>query len=166
MNMRIAALAITVTGAGVLVLSGCSSSSTPKDFTAVSAKPTITQVDTGATGSSVGDYSVFNAAVTKDGEPFGVLYGQKLLVAEPGLEGAPEGLGRYQNHLEFDLPDGTITVTGLQYYTVDGSAPDIAVTQGEDRAIVGGTGAYEGAQGVLHSVVNADGTRTQEFDFC
>jgi hypothetical protein len=113
----------------------------------------------------VGDYSVFNAAVTKDGQPFGVLYGQKLLVAEPGQDGAPEGLGRYQNHLEFDLPDGTITVTGLQYYTVDGSIPDIALSEGEDRAIVGGTGAYAGAQGVLRSTTNVDGTRTQSFDF-
>jgi hypothetical protein len=132
----------------------------------VSAKPTITQIDTGASGSSAGDYSVFSAAVTKDGQPYGSLYGQKLLVAEPGQAGAPDGLGRYENHLEFDLPDGTITVTGLQYYTTDGSIPDIALTQGEDRAIVGGTGAYEGARGVLRSTTNADGTRTQDFDFC
>jgi hypothetical protein len=165
MNVTHAALAATLTGVSILGLSACSSSSTPADFTAVSAKPTVTQVDTGATGSTVGDYTVFNAAVTKDGQPFGVLYGQKLLVAEPGQDGAPQGLGRYENHLEFDLPDGTISVEGLQFYTTDGSVPDVALTKGEDRAIVGGTGAYAGAHGVLHSTTNADGTRTQSFDF-
>ena len=163
--VKVKAVAVTLMGASALVLSGCSSSSAPDDFSVVSGKPTQTQVDSGTAGSSVGDYSVFNAAVTKDGQPFGVLYGQKLLVAEPGQDGAPEGLGRYQNHLEFDLPDGTITVTGLQYYTVDGSIPDIALSEGEDRAIVGGTGAYAGAQGVLRSTTNVDGTRTQSFDF-
>jgi hypothetical protein len=166
MNVTHAAIAATLAGVSILGLSACSSSSTPADFTAVSAKPTVTLVDTGATGSSVGDYTVFNAAVTKDGQPFGFLYGQKLLVAEPGQDGAPQGLGRYENHLEFDLPDGTISVEGLQFYTTDGSVPDIALTKGEDRAIVGGTGAYAGAHGVLHSTTNADGTRTQSFDFC
>ena len=165
MKLRIAVVAVSLTGVSALALSGCSSSSTPEDFSAVSGKPAVTQIDTGAAGSSVGDYTVFNATVTKDGQPFGTLYGQKLLVAEPGQDGAPEGLGRYENHLEFDLPDGTISVAGLQYYTLDGSVPDIALSKGEERAIVGGTGAYAGAHGVLTSTTNADGSRTQSFDF-
>lgn len=84
--VKVKAVAITLMDVSALVLSGCSSSSAPDDLSVVSGKPNITQIDTGAAGSSVGNYSVFDAAVTKDGQPFGVLYGQKLIVAELRLQ--------------------------------------------------------------------------------
>jgi len=155
--------AISIIAAGIIAFgSGCSSK--PADFTVTSAKPDLTLVDTGAKGPSIGDYEVFSSAVTKDGTPFGVLYGMKLEVALPPAPGAPEGLGRFQNQLTFDLPDGTICVAGVQYYTMDGSIPQ-TLKEGELRAIVGGTGAYAGARGTLRTTQHLDGTRTQELTF-
>ena len=162
----IAAAGVTAVG----LLAGCSTgsgsaSSKPADFTVTSAKPTLTLIDVGDRGASVGDYSTFSAAVSKDGQAFGVLYGLKLLVAMPGTNGIADGFGRYQNQLTFDLPDGTISVAGVQFYTLDGSIPQTSLTEGEDRSVVGGTGAYAGARGTVHTTSDAGGTRKQEFHF-
>jgi len=149
-----------------LTLAGCANSSaSPTNFTLITSKPTVTQVDTGDPGNSPGDYQVFSAAATKDGQAFGNLYGLKLEVALPGKAGAPEGLGLFQNQLTFVLPDGDISVLGVQYHSPDGSLPTSASADGETRAIVGGTGAYAGARGTLVSTAQEDGTRVQEFTF-
>lgn len=156
-----------VAGLAAVTLAACSGSSAtaPSNFTMTTAKPDLTMVDVGDAGPSIGDYQVFHAVGTKDGEPFGHLYGLKLEVALPGQEGAPEGLGLFQNQLTFVLPDGDIVVEGVQYYTQDGSIPDITINEGETRAIVGGTGAYAGARGTVLTTAQEDGTRMQEFTF-
>jgi hypothetical protein len=141
------------------------SPSTIADFTVMSAKPSLTYIDTGKKGATIGDYEVFSAAVTKDGEGFGTLFGLKLQVAKPGAMGAAKGLGLFQNQLTFNFPDGTVSVAGLQYYAVNGRLPDGSLLAGETRAVVGGTGAYAGARGTLHTTAHRDGTRTQEFSF-
>jgi hypothetical protein len=68
----------------------------------------------------------------------------------------------------FVLDDGTITITGIQPYPVDpnNAAAVQKVRQGTtQRAIVGGTGAYAGARGVLTTSEEKDGARTQHFEF-
>lgn len=130
-----------------------------------SAKPDVTHVDTGATGSSVGDYQVFSAPITKDGKPFGTLFGLKLQVTPPGSSLVPAGMGIFQNQLTFSLPDGVISVTGLQQYSMDGTIPAVSLKGGETRAVVGGTGAYAGARGTVHTTANEDGTRSQVLTF-
>lgn len=152
--------------ASVLVVSGCGEDDELEDFTVISAKPEVTSVDADGDGADVGDYQTFQTTVTKDGKQFGDLYGLKLAVAAPPVDGAPSAdLGLFQNQLTFVLPDGQILIAGSQYYTLDGSIPQKSLEGGEYRAIIGGTGAYAGAKGVLHTTSKPDGTRIQEFDF-
>lgn len=161
----ISVLSGIATVAVALVIGGCGSDG-PQDFTAISSTPDPNSVDTGTPGPSLGDYEVFHVTVTKDGKPFGDLYGTKLAVAEPPVKGAPgKDLGLFQNQLTFVLPDGNISIAGVQYFTTDGTIPKYSENGGEYRSIIGGTGAYAGATGVLHTTARPDGTRIQEFDF-
>lgn len=130
----------------------------------VSGAPNTVKSDLGEPGPSVGDLSAFNADVTKDGKAFGRLVGTKILVVLPG----EDGVGTFQNQLTFVLDDGTITVTGVQPYPVDpnNAAAVQKVREGTThRAIVGGTGAYAGARGVLTTSEEKDGGRTQHFEY-
>lgn len=162
---RAAASAAAVGIAGLLIVAGCAGGG-PSDFSVISAKPDQTLVDTGKGKYSVGDYNVFSAPVTRDGDDFGSLFGTKIAVAAPPVKDAPaDDLGLFQNQLSFVFPDGTISITGVQYYTTDGSIPDPSLNKGEVRSIVGGTGAYSGVSGTLKTTARPDGTRLQEFDF-
>ena len=164
-RMRISMVSGIVAASAALLISGCGDDE-PQDFEAISAAPSPNMVDTGDPGPSLGDYEVFHVSVQKDGKPFGDLYGSKLAVAEPPVEGAPgKDLGLFQNQLTFVLPDGTISIAGVQYFTTDGSIPKYSENDGEYRSIIGGTGAYAGATGVLHTTARPDGSRIQEFDF-
>jgi len=163
MHFRLAAAGLATLGLAVaLPLSGCGGSSVPADLTLVSAPPIGTAVDNGPAGPSAGDLLVFRATVTKDGKPFGYLYGTKVLVALPGQSGAPKNFGRYQNQLNFVLPDGEITITGTQDYPMSLSGKLVPVAT---RAISGGTGAYAGVTGVLVSTEAKGEFRSQQFDF-
>lgn len=164
--VKVAARIVGSFAVGAIFVTGCGGGDTPDDFTAISSRPDPNLVDTGEVGSGPGDYEIFHVSVQKDGKPFGHLYGLKLEVAEPPVPGAPgKDLGLFQNQLTFVLPDGTISIAGVQYFTVDGSIPKYSENGGEYRSIIGGTGAYAGARGVLHTTARPDGTRVQEFDF-
>jgi len=167
-----ATTALALTGLlGVGALTACSKDS--KDAASaekaivldlVSGVPNTVKSDLGEPGPSIGDLSAFNAEVTKDGKAFGHLVGTKILVVLPG----EDGVGTYQNQLTFVLDDGTITITGIQPYPVDpnNAAAVQKVRQGTtQRAIVGGTGAYAGARGVLTTSEEKDGARTQHLEF-
>lgn len=156
-------IAAGVASVAIGLLAGCGSSGIP-DLTLASQPPVGTTVDTGAAGDSIGDILVFNATVTKDGKPFGRLYGTKLLVALPGQDGALKGIGLHQNQLTFVLSDGTIQVGGVQDYPVGGAKGKKVPPA--TRPITGGTGAYAGASGVLTTTeLDAGGDRQQQFDF-
>ncbi|CAB4730792.1 MAG: hypothetical protein F2934_01960 [Actinobacteria bacterium] len=165
-----AALALTgLVGVGALTAcSGNSSDAKSANKTVVldlvSGVPKTVKSDLGEPGPSIGDLATFNAGVTKDGKAFGTLVGTKILVVLPG----DDGVGTFQNQLTFVLPDGTITVTGVQPYPVDpnNAAAVAKVRQGTtQRSIVGGTGAYAGARGVLTTSEEKDGARTQHFEY-
>jgi len=159
-----AVVLLSLSTAALLV--GCGGDDAPDDFTAISAKPDVSFVDADGDGADVSDYQTFRTTVTKDGKSFGHLYGLKLAVAAPPVAGAPAAdLGLFQNQLTFILPDGQIMIAGTQFYTLDGSIPQKSLEGGEYRAIIGGTGAYAGATGVLHTTAKPDGRRVQEFDF-
>ena len=135
------------------------------DFTVTSAKPVITRVDAGKKGSGVGDYQVFHAAVTKDGQTFGVLFGLKLQVAKAGTMGATKGLAVFQNQLTYRFPDGTISVAGLEYFTTYGTSSSSPLDDTATRSVVGGTGTYAGARGTVRTTLQPDGSRQHEFVF-
>ncbi len=134
-------------------------------LTLVSSKPDMTYVDVGPKGSSIGDYQIFSAGVRKNDEPFGMIYGLKLELTRPGAPSEPEGMSLFQNQITFMLPDGTISITGVQHYATDGSIPGKSLEEGETRSIVGGTGAYVGARGTVRTTARLDGTRLHELDF-
>lgn len=164
--------ALALTGlVGIGALTSCSGDSSDAKSTnktlvldLVSGKPNTVKSDLGEPGPSIGDLSTFNADVTKDGKAFGHLVGTKILVVLPG----EDGVGTYQNQLTFVLDDGTITITGVQPYPVDpnNAAAVAKVREGTtQRSIVGGTGAYAGARGVLTTSEEKDGARTQHFEY-
>jgi hypothetical protein len=160
----------------VAALTGCSSdkaetadngtSSVTLDL--ISSPPKTVFVDNGESGPSIGDVDAFSATVTRDGEAFGSLFGTKTLVALPGEHNVPDGLGLFQNQLTFVLSDGTITVTGVQYFPLDTNnavAVETVKNLATTRSVVGGTGAYAGASGVLQTSIDQAGGRVQHFEF-
>lgn len=157
------AVACAAALAVALPLAGCgSSTSVPADLTLESAPPNGGPA-AGQETPALGQELVFRAKVTRDGEPFGYLYGTKLLVAMPGEYGAPEDGAIFQNTLNFVLPDGEITVTGTQVYPLEGLGSQ--EVKPATRAISGGTGVYAGVTGVLTSTQTTGKARKQVFDF-
>lgn len=165
------AAAVLAIALGTGALAACSSDSndatganTTHVLDLVSGTPDTVKSDLGEPGPSVGDLSAFSATVTKDGKAFGRLVGTKILVVLPDTD----GVGTYQNQLTFILDDGTISVAGVQSYPVDtnNAAAVKKVIEGTtQRAIVGGTGAYAGAHGVLTTAPQVDGSRNQHFEY-
>lgn len=131
-----------------------------------SAPPTSTNIDAGAPGVGVGDYTTFYAEVTdKAGKRVGWLYGTKTLIATPGQAGLGPDRGIFENLLTFQFTDGsTIVVGGTQTAVLGSSGFNGSADPGE-RAVVGGTGRYAGARGVLATSANPDSSRRQAFVF-
>ena len=135
-------------------------------LTLTSAPPTSTNVDVGTPGVGVGDSTTFYAAVTdKAGKAVGWLYGTKTLVATPGEAGMASDRGLFENLLTFRFADGSTIVVGGIQTAVLGAAGFNGSADPGDRAVVGGTGRYAGARGVLSTSANPDGSRKQAFTF-
>ena len=163
--MRHPARAAIATGTVALsiTIAGCGGSSVPADFSLVQRPPHLAAVDQGAAGVSTADLDVFDAALTKDGAPFGTLYGEQTVEAEAGSIAAHNAVETRMTDLIFDLPDGQIVVHGASAYPrgnwhMHAGTPVV-------RAIVGGTKAYVGAGGELTTTRNANGSYTQAFHF-
>jgi hypothetical protein len=162
-TLNIRAAAAIVIGAAGLTAVGCGSSGgSTTTLNLVTSAPKLTDVNYGSTtGSSIGDYVIFQATATKDGAPFGYEVGEKLLVAVPGTFGTAAGKGLYQNQFTFVLPAGEIICQGTQVRAIaGGEAGEVDV-----RAIVGGTGTYANARGTVTSTTLPNGSRTQKLVF-
>lgn len=107
--------------------------------------------------SNVGDTTIFESEIRKDGEPFGNIIGTITSVS-PLEAGIRPGLEERLLSAVFDLPDGQISVLGVSYYDPE----ELLLKDGEPfiRAIVGGTGAYIGASGEVATTRNADNSVT------
>lgn len=163
MNQIIRLLAVAGAPLAIATVAGCGGSSTPADFSLTQRPPHMTVVDQGAAGASAADVDVFDAALTKDGAPFGTLYGQQTVEAEKSASAAHGAVETRVTDLTFDLPDGQIVVHGASAYPrgnwhLPAGTPVV-------RAIVGGTKAYVGAHGELTTTRNANGSYTQAFHF-
>ena len=163
--MRHPALAAIATGAAIatVAFAGCGGSSTPADFSLVQRPPHLDAVDQGAPGVSTADLDVFDAALTKDGAPFGRVYGEQTVEAETGSVAAHNAVETRMTDLIFALPDGQIVVHGASAYPrgdwhLHAGTPVV-------RAIIGGTKAYVGAHGELTTTRNTNGSYTQAFHF-
>lgn len=95
---------------------------------------------------SAGDgYTASWRVLSPSGAPTGVLHVQCVVIA-PGRAPVQQCHGTYL------LRDGTIA-----YSLIFGGSAD-----GEDRSIIGGTGAYEGARGSVRSRLLTGGRRTED----
>lgn len=102
-----------------------------------------TMIDLGAKGKSQGDMLVYNDVLTDENG------------TESGMSSGFCVLTQVENTISecvwtYHLADGTITVSG----TDTDSAPNVET----HIPVVGGTGAYAGARGVVHEVHNEDQT--------
>lgn len=171
MNRFLRSLAAVGVVLSIATVAGCGGgSSGPADFSLVQDKTYVTEVDLvpkvtdeNPVVANVGDMMAFDAQLSKDGAPFGELFGEQLVVAEPA-EWAPERTEEIRRvELNFVLPDGQIVVQGTSTYPKG----DWRFSVGKPvvRAIVGGTGAYAGARGEHTGTRQEDGTFTHLFTF-
>ena len=109
------------------------------------------------------DTNAFDAELTKDGAPFGTLFGEQTVVAEPAPWASKRTEEVRRTELNFELPDGQIVVQGTSPYAKGNWR--LRAGRPVVRAIVGGTQAYVGARGEVTTTRNADGSYTQAFHF-
>jgi hypothetical protein len=147
----------------VMCVSACGSDAGKSTLTLYSDAPTMNPVDVGKPGNSPGDAYYFYANVRDQhgGSVTGQLYGSKTLVkpedpAKPGTEQRATLL-----FFVFDNSQDQIVVAGVPDYPPN--APEFAADKPVLRAVLGGTGKYNGAGGQLTSTRNGDGSYKQEF---
>lgn len=115
--------------------------------------PVLENLDLAAGGA--GGASFYEAALARDGKPFGRLHGTIL---KTDVTPDSSGVETRMRTLVFDLPEGQIVAMGVSEYvpTQVGIVP--ALRTATRIAIVGGTGTYGAARGEVSTVRNTDGT--------
>jgi hypothetical protein len=115
------------------------------------AATSLTTVDLGTPGATMGDVFLFESPV---------LSGGQLLGAQTTI-GAWRHSRNVQSALTFDLPDGQLAVAGVSQ--TDAQPLGLLTGRPMVRAVVGGSGAYAGMRGTVTSTRRPDGTYTQAF---
>jgi hypothetical protein len=146
-------------GGGLLAACGDdeSDSTESQQMTLVAPKIEIEATDLGEQDASRGDLRAFAQEVFEEGnttEPVGRLDGAVQITdidetVDPPLEYRP-------GQIQFTLDEGTLVAAGT--YVAEPGVP-VPAEGGVDRPIVGGTGAYEGASGVVSATADGDGVR-------
>lgn len=154
---------VVIVAAGVLLLSACGGGSAKSSLTVYEDAPTLNPVDVGKPGNSPGDayYFFANLRDQQGGPVTGHLYGTKTLV-KPADPSTPETEQRATFlFFVFDKSQDQIVVAGVPDYPPNAS--EFRANQPVLRAVLGGTGNYNGAGGQLTSTRNSDGSYKQEF---
>ena len=153
-------LALALIGAVVVVNAGCGGSDDETLSIVAPAKGLEqTTVDIGPEGTSGGDMYVFNGPLldSDEGETIGSVYGTQTSIA---LDSDAETV---QAMITYDLGDGDrLTVGGIGEYPRGDT--DLIENQKFERPIIGGTGRYGGADGVVTTVRRADGSYQHSFE--
>ena len=132
-------------------------------FTLNQGIPAIVHVDLGRKGKSPGDLlaveSAFTSAEGLSGKVSGMI--TTVAVPEPDETFFQDRFAK----LVFDFGEGnTLVMFGNSDYPADSSGTDeLAIGLPVVKPIVGGTGAYSGARGQVHTLRNEDNTYTQTF---
>jgi hypothetical protein len=157
------ALGAVIVTAGTLFVSACGGDDGKSSLTVYEDVPTLNPADVGKPGSSPGDSYYFFANLRNQagGAVTGHVYGMKTLVkpedpSKPGTEQRATLL-----FFVFDKSQDQLVVAGVPDYP--SNAPEFAADQPVLRAVLGGTGKYNGAGGQLTSTRNGDGSYKQEF---
>jgi hypothetical protein len=162
MSSRVAAAVC----ASVLVVglsAGCGGGSSKLSLTVYEDPPTLNRVDLPPPGPSPGDTYYFFATFRDQpgGAVTGELYGTKTVV-KPAAPATPNVEQRATTlYFVFGNNQDQIVAAGVPDYPPNASEfqPNRPVL----RAILGGTGKYDGVGGELTSTRNADGSYKQEF---
>lgn len=154
-------LAFAVIGAVVVVVAGCGGGSSSETLSIVAPAKGLHQstVDLGPKGTSGGDVYVFDGPLldAEEKETVGHVYGTQTSLA---LDSDSETV---QAMISYDLGGGDrITVGGLGEYPRGDK--DLIANQKFERPILGGTGRYADARGVVTTVHRADGSYAHTFE--
>jgi hypothetical protein len=125
--------------------------------------PTLNPVDVGKPGNSPGDgYYFFANLHDQSGGPVTGHLSVTKTVIKPPDPAKPDAEQRATLlFFVFDNSQDQIVVAGVPDYPPN--APEFGANQPVLRAVLGGTGKYNGAGGQLTSTRNSDGSYTQEF---
>jgi hypothetical protein len=172
--MRVKPAASLVTGV-VILLAGCGNSPVgPANFTVYSeGGQAQTLFDAPPVGPSVADALYWeDRLVTAEGKDAGWYFGTATIAAVPAPRPSASSEGEIRTvEITFDLPDGTILAIGRQINTTTfaplGTDKEVGLpsNDSQERAIIGGTGAYRGARGVDVVTRRDDGSYSHEFRF-
>jgi hypothetical protein len=142
--MKAACLLLVVPALGALV-AGCGGGSGPKteSLTVITGQTNRVTADNPPKGPSPGDlYTFVRTLFDEDNKQIGTLEGVSVTTpAKVRADGAEHRISTIQ----FNLPDGTITIGGVFEVGSPGGAQPGA--GGVTRAILGGTGKYSNAGG-------------------
>jgi hypothetical protein len=160
MGWRIA-LAMALIGAAVLVNTGCGGGGGGETLSIVAPAKGLHQatVDLGPKGTSGGDLYVFDGPLldSDEGEMVGHVYGTQTSIAQDSDSETVQAM------ISYDLGDGDrITVGGIGEYPRGDK--NLIENQKFERPILGGTGRYAGARGVVTTVRRADGSYAHTFE--
>jgi hypothetical protein len=153
-------------GALILVVgasAACSDDTSKTSLTVFSDAPTINPVDVGPPGNSPGDAYYFSAPLRDQpgGAVTGQVYGTKTMVKPPAPANPNVEQRATMLFFVFGNSQDQIVAAGVPDYPPNAS--QFQANQPVLRAVVGGTGKYNGVGGQLTSTRNADGSYKQEF---
>ncbi|MDT5281116.1 MAG: hypothetical protein QOJ20_2311 [Mycobacterium sp.] len=136
----------------------CASVDTTSSLTVYEDAPTLNPVDVGEHGNSPGDAHYFFADLRgrPDGDVTGKVYGTKTVVKPPDTSNPDTEQRATLMFFVFGNAADQIVVAGVPDYP--SNDPVFAADHPVVRAVIGGTGKYNGAGGQLTSTRNADGT--------
>jgi hypothetical protein len=147
----------------LVVGAACGCDSTKSSLTVYQDAPTLNPVDVGTPGKSPGDAYYFFAGLRDrpGGEVTGEAYGTKTLV-KPVAPSNPDAEQRATlMFFVFGDHQDQIVVAGVPDYPPN--AAEFQANQPVQRAVLGGTGKYNGVGGQLTSTRNSDGSYEQVF---
>jgi hypothetical protein len=145
------------------VTTSCGGGSNKLSLTVYEDAPTLNYVDQPPPGVSPGDAYYFFASLRDQpgGQVTGELYGTKTLVKPPAPSTPNIEQRATMMFFVFGNHQDQIVVAGVPDYPPN--APEFGPNQPVLRAVLGGTGKYDGVGGQLTSTRNADGSYKQEF---
>ncbi len=153
-------LALAVIGGVVVVTAGCGGSG-GETLSIVAPAKGLHQatVDVGPKGTSGGDVYVFDGPLldSDEGETIGSVYGTQTSITQDRDSETVQAM------ITYDLGDGDrITVGGIGQYPRGDK--NLIENQQFERPILGGTGRYAGADGVVTTVRRPDGSYAHTFE--
>lgn len=130
----------------------------PKKIALIQAPPVISHDEDEDPTSGRGDFTFFDASLSREGKPFGSLTGT---IETHDIVTGSENLEVRFRTLVFELPKGQLVAQGTSSYTTGPDFVPLNINDPVVIAVTGGTGAYMGATGEVRTTRRADGTYRQ-----